>query len=663
MDFAKTDDVLEILLSTEKDYQYLTEVCADLYKNIKIPHENASGRKYPSVLTQCILECFKIKNNFSSSVWYSKKECVQQKMTPVTAPVSFSRVGSDGEIFGYELYNSDQVKEYGETITTVKSDTKNYTFLQKAIINCVNDFQGLYGRGGIAKLLKGSKAIKENGFNDKALTSVYYGLAEDMTLTSLSSEIDTLIDDKILVIKKGTFGRPLLTIPQDIEIPNLDISEKSTGINSSVMICDEEDDENFKNIMNIIQNGENLFITGHAGTGKSYILNKLKQRIPSLVVTSTTGIAAVNVKGQTLHSWAGVGICNRSVEQTVERILKKSSLKKNIQKAAILAIDEISMLDINTFEYVDMVLRKVRDNWAPFGGLQLILIGDFFQLPPVNKDNSKELKYCFESDLWQDLKLKTVLLTENYRQKEKDFIEILSHMRINALTKDDINFLKQREFRYDNDLSDILHIFATNSEADNYNNTRLRSIDSKEYHLFSFDGIYKGKKLITTPKTEKDSNILKRIDTVCNAEKNIVIKNYARVMLLINLDFEKGLINGSCGTVLEIDEDYILILFDNGVTSKIERHDFEFYNNEELIAVRKQFPIRLAYGITIHKSQGMSLDKLVVDCSRIFEKGQAYVAFSRIKTFEGLYLHNFNPSRVMVDSKVANFYNHLKSDL
>ena len=130
-------------------------------------------------------------------------------------------------------------------------------------------------------------------------------------------------------------------------------------------------------------------------------------------------------------------------------------------------------------------------------------------------------------------------------------------------------------------------------------------------------------------------------------------------MLLINYDFEKGLINGSCGEVKEINEDYILVYFDNGQCAKITRHDFEFYNNEKLIALRRQFPLRLAYGITIHKSQGMSLDKLVVDCSRIFEKGQAYVALSRIKTLNGLYLQNFNPAKVMTDEKVVEFYRTL----
>lgn len=659
MDFTDTDSVLEKLLSTNQDYQELLMFCSELSNEIETPHENASGKKYPSVLTQCILEYFKRKNNFTSSVWYSKKDCEKEKMTPVTEPITFTRIGADGGIFGYELYNSDQVtekKSNNASENTPETKTKPLSYIQKAILNCIKDFQGQYGRGGIAKILKGSKAIKDNEFNKKALSSVYFGAAEDMTQNAILAEIDTLIEDNALVIKKGTFGRPLLTVAESIEIPEFDVNEKSTPTKASFDIT-EDDDEKFKEIMTLIKHGDNVFITGHAGTGKSYILNKLKERIPSLVVTSTTGIAAVNVKGQTLHSWAGVGICNRPVDQTVERILKKSSLRKNITSATILAIDEISMLDTNTFEYVDAVLREVRNNTAPFGGLQLILIGDFFQLPPVNKENNGERKYCFESPLWEELNLKTVVLTKNYRQKEKDFIKVLSDMRVNALTDEDIKFLQNRDFMYDDDLSEVLHIFATNNEADGYNNMMLRRVDSKEYHLYAFDGVYRNKKLVTTPTTVRETNMFKRIDNVCNADKDIVLKNCARVMLLINLDFEKGLINGSCGTVMEIDDEYVNVLFDNGVTAKIQQHDFEFYNNEELVAVRKQFPLRLAYGITIHKSQGMSLDKLVVDCSRIFEKGQAYVACSRIKTSDGLYLRNFTPERVMVDQKVVDFYN------
>lgn len=538
----------------------------------------------------------------------------------------------------------------------ISSNVSENIDIKKAILACIREFSGKYGRGCIAKILKGSNGLKENNHNNDSINSKYYGLFKQLTLSYITSEIDELIRNEMLVTTKVSFGRPILKINPKYE-NEIDSIAENTIPND---INETNDDENILRVLYLIKQKKNVFITGHAGTGKSYILSKLKERIPKLVITSTTGIAAVNVKGQTLHSWAGIGICNTSIEQAVDRILKRSSVKNQIQKCKILAIDEISMLDIKTFEYVDAVLKQVRNSEKPFGGIQVIFIGDFFQLPPVEKKEDVNQKYCFELNLWKDLDLYSVLLTKNYRQNEENLITALSNMRTNSLTDADIKLLKTRECKENIDTQNALHIFATNQEADNYNNMKFSKINSEEYKLFAFDGVYKGEKLVENPTNLREENILKRIDVVCSAEKSISLKIGVRVMLLINLDFEKGLINGSCGEVREINSDYILVYFDNGQSTKITRHDFEFYNNEKLIALRRQFPLRLAYGITIHKSQGMSLDKLVVDCSRIFEKGQAYVALSRIKTLNGLYLRNFNPAKVMVDNTVVEFYKNLK---
>lgn len=537
-----------------------------------------------------------------------------------------------------------------------KIDLDTRENIKRTIILCVADFNGLYGRSGIAKILKGSKSLKDNEHNNASLNSKYFGALKELTLPFIVSIIDELIKEGMLFIKKVSFARPVLCVKEHIVSFLKKLIKNELEENSL-----EEDDENIQKISLLIKEKKNIFITGHAGTGKSYILRKIKKKFPNIAITSTTGIAAVNIKGQTLHSWAGVGICNKSVEQTVEKIMKKKPLKKQIKNCKILAIDEISMLDIKTFEYVDLVFKRVRKNKNPFGGIQVIFIGDFFQLPPVEKDGFLKPKYCFESKLWQALDLNTVLLTKNYRQNEQDLINALANMRINSLTQEDIALLKTREHKEDMSLSNILHIFATNWEADNYNSLKFKSIKEKEHKLVATDGIFKGEKFITKPTNQMEANIFKRIDTMCNAEKNISLKVGARVMLLVNLDFERGLINGSCGNVMEIKDKYIKVDFDNGSLAQIEKHDFEFYNNEVLIAKRRQFPLRLAYGITIHKSQGMSLDKLVVDCSRIFEKGQIYVALSRIKTLKGLYLRGFNPNKVMVDSKVVEFYKSLKA--
>ncbi len=437
----------------------------------------------------------------------------------------------------------------------------------------------------------------------------------------------------------------------------------------------KEESNDFLKVLTLLTNGENVFLTGYAGTGKSYILNKLKEILKKkLTITSTTGIAAVNVKGQTIHSWAGVGLCKNPIHKAVEKIRTRTSAYKQIMNCKILAIDEISMLNPETFEYIDSVLREVREVNEPFGGIQVLFIGDFFQLPPVdkeredvtfsityeNQDKNSQRKYCFDSPLWSEFHLKNVVLKKNFRQSEEKFINALSHMRTNKLNSDDIELLKSRETHSDTFETNILHIFSTNEEANRYNLTKFNMIDEPPRIYTAQDAVYRGGKPVYSGFSENEKYILNIFGKNCRAEKEIALKKGARAMLLLNMDFNRGLINGSCGTILECDEDTITIKFDNGIISPVAKNKFEYFYHDKLIAERTQFPLRLAYGITIHKSQGMTLEKLVVDCSKIFERGQAYVAMSRVKTISGLYLKSFTADKVMVDERVSDFYNELK---
>lgn len=414
------------------------------------------------------------------------------------------------------------------------------------------------------------------------------------------------------------------------------------------------------NIVHLVKSGENLFITGHAGTGKSYILERLKEKFKKLVVTSTTGIAAVNVKGQTIHSWAGVGICRYPVEYTIKNILNKPAVKNQILKCNMLAIDEISMLSIKTFEYIDKVLRAIREEDLPFGGIQVIFFGDFFQLPPVEKE--EELHYCFESPVWNELNLKNILLKDNHRQNEETFIKALSNMRTNSLTDDDIKLFNARNLPYDADNSNILHIFSTNEEADNHNQRMFNALEAPVVEFMAHDSVLRGKNYVSYGLTQREETILEIFNKSCRAEKVIQLKLGARVMLLVNSDFKTGLINGSCGLIKAFNEDSITVEFENGVIKEIEPEKFEYYYNDKVMAVREQYPLRLAWAVTIHKSQGMTLDSLFVDCRRIFERGQAYVAMSRVKTLSGLYLENFSRERVLADDNVVEFYKKLNPE-
>ena len=436
-----------------------------------------------------------------------------------------------------------------------------------------------------------------------------------------------------------------------------EVVKKPSTKKASIVEYDKED-ETYLKILTLLKNGENVFLTGFAGTGKSYILNKLKEYFKKkLTITSTTGIAAVNVKGQTLHSWAGVGLCRNTVYNTVEKIKKRPTQYRQIMNCKILAVDEISMLNIEAFEYINEVLREVRECNDPFGGIQVIFIGDFFQLPPVEKEG--EIRhYCFDSPVWDKLGLKNVVLKKNYRQNEENFITALAHMRENCLEVEDIELLKTR--CVENEDADILHIFSTNEEANRYNFAKFNMIDEPVKLFYAEDGVYRGSKLVTEGFTESENYILEIFSKNCRAEKEIALKLGARVMLLVNMDFNKGLINGACGVIQGFNQDTISIKFDNGIVSNIPKHKFEYYYNEHVVAERMQYPLKLAYGITIHKSQGMTLDRLVVDCARIFERGQSYVAMSRVKTLEGLYLKNFEPEKVLVDNRVAEFYENIK---
>lgn len=511
---------------------------------------------------------------------------------------------------------------------------------------------------------KSTKWVSENKLQNELLPSEKPIVFTRINAKGEVCEYKIINFDQIDFSKELEYADEFEVISAKKSEPKIKPEEKKTE--------EQEENSEYQKVLSLLLNGENVFLTGYAGTGKSYILNKLKEKLKKkLTITSTTGIAAVNVKGQTLHSWAGVGLCKNPVYKAIDKIRTRPSVMKQIKNCKILAIDEISMLNIETFEYVDEVFKVIRDSVEPFGGIQVLFIGDFYQLPPVEvtakqsdyslfEEDFVERHYCFESHLWEDFKLKNVVLKQNYRQSEKDFIKALSDMRTNSLNREDIALLQTRETNLDTFETNMLHIFSTNFEADRYNMAKFNMIDEPVKVFTAEDGVYRGTKPIYSGFTDNENYILEIFGKNCRAEKEIPLKIGAKVMLLVNMDFNRGLINGSCGEIQSFNGNTITIKFDNGEVADIPKHKFEYYYHDKLTAERTQFPLKLAYGITIHKSQGMTLDKLVVDCSRIFERGQAYVAMSRVKTLEGLYLRNFTPDKVMVDEKVANFYENLE---
>lgn len=521
------------------------------------------------------------------------------------------------------------------SVMHVNQDGRKYMSITQCILDCIKRIYGF----------SSCEWVAEN--------KLHYELKHGQTPISF-----TRINNKGEVCLYKMINFDQIDFDKEIEFADEYEVVKKPSTKKASKVEDKEEDETYLKILTLLKNGENVFLTGFAGTGKSYILNKLKEYFKKkLTITSTTGIAAVNVKGQTLHSWAGVGLCRNTVYNTVEKIKKRPTQYRQIMNCKILAVDEISMLNIEAFEYINEVLREVRECNDPFGGIQVFFIGDFFQLPPVEKEG--EIRhYCFDSPVWDKLGLKNVVLKKNYRQNEENFITALAHMRENCLEVEDIELLKTR--CVENEDADILHIFSTNEEANKYNFAKFNMIDEPVKLFYAEDGVYRGSKLVTEGFTESENYILEIFSKNCRAEKEIALKLGARVMLLVNMDFNKGLINGACGVIQGFNQDTISIKFDNGIVSNIPKHKFEYYYNERVVAERMQYPLKLAYGITIHKSQGTTLDRLVVDCARIFERGQSYVAMSRVKTLEGLYLKNFEPEKVLVDNRVAEFYENIK---
>lgn len=462
----------------------------------------------------------------------------------------------------------------------------------------------------------------------------------------------------------------------------------------------DNNDPILNRVIQLIDGGRNVFITGGAGTGKSYMLQQIKKHYPTMVLTSTTGVSAININGQTIHSWAGVGICKHSIENVANSIMKNSVKYKQLALCKMLAIDEISMLKSETMEYLDKVLKIVRNNNAPFGGIQTILIGDFFQLPPVVKDNEhpnrklQDSDYCFNCKTWKDLDLVPIVLKEVKRQTDKDFVRVLNNLREGKTELDDLKVIwnreqEVREFLHSEEANDILKLFSTNDSADNYNLQRLAQLEYPETSLIAEDGVKwydDNDNCVEIDHIDRESDEWKKFDTDCKVplklqlKCDLKLKTGCRVMLLKNLDIANGLANGSCGTVVNIKPNVVEVLFDtNKQIVPIQRVDFEMpvntksktieITNEDgyttkVIAtkkkiVRNQYPLRLAYGITIHKSQGMTFDKLIVDCGRVFADGQAYVALSRTRSLQGLYPINFDHTTVTVSKAVVEFYKQL----
>jgi hypothetical protein len=380
-------------------------------------------------------------------------------------------------------------------------------------------------------------------------------------------------------------------------------------------------------------------------------------------VAAMTGCAALLLgsKAKTLHSWAGIGLGRGTAEALATDILKSPYAKKRWKRADILIVDEISMMPPDLFEKLSQVGKRVRGGTLPWGGLQLILCGDFYQLPPVSKDFAAG-RFAFESPAWAAAKLTPVLLSRIERQTDQAFQKLLNEARVGRLSEESIQTLKSRQgLNWRQQMIRPTLLFSKNADVDTINQANLAALE-KPIHT------YEAKTVVERPEGDAHTEIptgdllerlVQRMDADSSYVPTLELCEGCQVMLVYNMAMEKGLVNGSRGVVVGFRPDGVpVVQFLHGDPVGIE--PIEWVSNDSAVLKRLQIPLRVAYAVTIHKSQGATLDCALVDIgSSTFECGQAYVALSRVRDLESLYVWNFQPARVRADPKVDAFYQSL----
>jgi ATP-dependent exoDNAse (exonuclease V) alpha subunit len=408
------------------------------------------------------------------------------------------------------------------------------------------------------------------------------------------------------------------------------------------------------------ESDRNVFLTGRAGTGKSTLLSYFRERTKKRhVVLAPTGVAALNVDGQTIHSFFGF---HPDIKKSRVRKAQPDDLKL-FKKVEMIIIDEISMVRADLLDCVDRALRLNRERLdLPFGGVQMVFIGDLFQLPPIVTGNERETfakmyptPYFFSADVMKEVVMEKIELKKVYRQQEQDFVEMLNRIRTRRVTSGDVSSWNIRHDPYfDPSMDDdyIVHLTTTNQMAKQRNDYELRRIDAKEWEL----------------EANKAGSIGSRR---MPSDMVIQVKEGARIMFTTN-DPAKRWVNGSLGTVRRIrcEEDggfpVIEVELENGDDVEVTRHTWEVFEyrlsdggkmEEEVVGTYTQYPIMLAWAVTIHKSQGKTFDRVLVDVGRgAFAHGQMYVALSRCTTLEGIVLlREFRARDVILDNAVLDY--------
>ncbi len=380
----------------------------------------------------------------------------------------------------------------------------------------------------------------------------------------------------------------------------------------------------------ILLSGRSALLTGAAGTGKTHLLNNFivqaRKRGKKVSVTATTGLAATHLGGNTIHSWSGIGVSDHLPNNFFERLSK--TRRDVISKTDVLIIDEISMLHDFRLDMIDKVLRTVRENDQPFGGIQLVMSGDFFQLPPVNRPNEQGGGFVVYSDAWQELRPAVLYLERQYRQNDDRLLEILTALRTGDVRRRHVEALLART-KIEPPDGDITELHTVNVDVDDINIQKLAELPGEER---SYQQTTTGSKIY-----------VENLQRSVLAPENLVIKLGALVMAVKNSP-QKLYANGSIGTVVDFEPltEYPVVEFRDGRRVTMVPDVWELRDGERKRASISQVPLRLAWAITVHKSQGMTLDAAKIDLRKAFVEGMGYVALSRVRELDNLYLYGIN---------------------
>ena len=389
--------------------------------------------------------------------------------------------------------------------------------------------------------------------------------------------------------------------------------------------------------LEIMLSGQSVLLTGPAGAGKTFVLNQFiklsKYDGKHVSVTATTGLAATHLGGTTIHSWSGMGIHDSISPGFADHISK--SRREIIEKTDVLIIDEISMLHDFRLDMVDEICRVVREKDEPFGGIQLIMSGDFFQLPPINRGDSRAGGFVVNSEVWRELDPVICYLQEQHRQDDEKLLEILNAIRAGDVRRHHAETLLARSEVFPDDLEQLTELHTVNIDVDKINEAKLATIEGDE---------------ITYSQTTTGSeSYVEGLQRSVLAPAQLKVKKGALVMAVKNSP-DRKYVNGSIGTIIDFEPytDYPIVEFRNGKEVSMVPDTWEQRDGDKKRASITQIPLRLAWAITIHKSQGMTLDAARIDLRKAFVEGMGYVALSRVKNLNNLYLTGINQMALRV---------------